>query len=251
MRASYYRAIATLVALCFPEQRTAADSPWFTRSSQPASETSVAAASAAGRPPLYLEVWPTVHDHGASTPGPFVADIALHTGDAIQLRVRTSAQAHVYLLHCDANAALSIYPDAGGILFHADQWVALPPRDMPIRLGPKSGVETLYIISTLQPLVQTQPKLFAHLTAMATAGAEARCDETLTSLLAEPPPASEDAAQTKPKAATRRTRYALRGIDITRPSSPVVRAFGEQDGLVILRLPYQNKPNKLGHNTVP
>jgi hypothetical protein len=246
MRAAYFRVLTALLATCLPAQRSAADAPARARTkliTRSARETSVSAASDAGKPTLYLEVWPTVHARTEKARGPFVPDISLHPGDAIELMVRTSSEAQVYLLHCDARATLSIFPDAGGIPFHADQWVTLPASGMPIVLGETPGAEALYVVSTRDPLERSDPKLARHLRGAASASGST-CDDKLEALLAgnvEPPqPSGSTPFTVKPPA--HKSRYALRGIDLSKPTSPVARAFADHDGIVVLRLAYQNKP---------
>jgi hypothetical protein len=226
MRATYFRILATLVATCVPGQRAAADS----------------VAHATEKPALYLELWPTVRAGTGRARGPFVPDISLHGGDTIELMVRTSSEAQVYLLHCDTSGTLSIFPDAGGIPFHADQWVTLPASDVPIVLGASPGTETLYVVSTRDPLERSDPKLSALLARAANAP-DTTCDEQLEALLVgnpvEPKAAGSTPFTVKPP--PHKSRYALRGVDLSRPTSPIARAFAEQDGVVVLRLTYQNK----------
>lgn len=227
-RAVYFRRLSASFALVLlqllPGQHTAADS-------QPAAQS-------ASRPretlktPLYLEVRASLQ---GATRGPFVPDITLHPGAQITLQARTSGAARVYMLHCDADAVLSIFPDAGGIHFRADQWVALPATGMPIRLGARAGTEVLYVVATRDALEHADARLERWLTDGLRQPQAARCGAELEALLAGAQPTAA------PQHA-RKLPYALRGVDISKPASPVARAFAQRDGVVVLRFSYLNAP---------
>jgi hypothetical protein len=190
------------------------------------------------KPPLYLEVRASVR---GATSGPFVPDIALHPGAQIALQARTSGDARVYMLHCDAHAQLSVFPDAGGIYFRADQWVSLPAADMPIQLGAEPGNETVYVIATRDALVQTDSRLQHWLQDSVDQSQSARCGVKLDALLA----GASAPVRLPPTAASpplRKLPYALRGVDLSKPSGPIARAFAESDGVVVLRFAYVNVP---------
>lgn len=191
---------------------------------------------AARKPPLYLEVQANVR---GTLRAPFVPDMTLAQRAQILLRARTSSTAHVYMLHCDAHAALSIFPDAGGIDFRADQWVSLPAAGMPIRAGDVPGHETVYVIATRAPLAHSDAPLERWLSDTLQQPEAARCDGRLASLLAGAAAPGLDTPQ--PTAAhppARKLPFALRGVDITNPKSSIARAFAERDGVVILRFTY-------------
>lgn len=182
------------------------------------------------KPPLYLEVQASLR---GATRAPFVPDVTLHPGAQISLLARTSSAAHVYMLHCDAHAALSVFPDAGGIHFRADQWVPLPAAGMPIKLGAQAGAETVYVLATLEPLQRADARLEHWLSERVREPQTARCDEELESLLRGPP-------LTAASSPARKLPYALRGVDISQGQA--ARAFGLSDGVVVLRFPYLNAP---------
>ncbi|HET8937779.1 MAG TPA: hypothetical protein VFN67_30250 [Polyangiales bacterium] len=200
--------------------------------SQPES-SSASQAPRVRKPPLYLEVQASLR---GKTRGPFVPDITLHPGAQIALRARTSIAAHVYMLHCDASSQLSVFPDAGGIGFRADQWVSLPAAGMPIQLGAETGTETVFVMATREPLAHADARLERWLTDHLREPQTARCDAELESALAGPP---LTAATTSP---ARKLPYALRGVDTSPANGQVARAFAQSDGIVILRLSYKNAP---------
>lgn len=168
---------------------------------------------------------------------PFVADMTLAPRAPIALQARTSGAARVYLLHCDAQAALSIFPDAGGITFRADQWVSLPAADMPLRTGTEPGVETLYVLATREPLAQSDGALARWLADRLLQPEAARCDLDLSERLAGPsaPRVAQPTAANPPP---RKLPYAVRGVDISNLKRAEPRAFAADDGIVVLRLAY-------------
>jgi hypothetical protein len=219
-------AFFTLVSLQFlVGQPTAANSQPESGSASKAPQTR--------KPPLYLEVQASLRGQAR---GPFVPDITLHPGAQISMRARTSIAAHVYMLHCDASSALSVFPDAGGIGFRADQWVSLPAAGMPIRLGAQAGIETAYVVATREPLAISDTRLERWLTDRMREPQTARCDAELESLLAGPPLTAAGIAP------ARKLPYALRGVDTSQPHGQVARGFAANDGIVILRFSYKNAP---------
>ena len=166
--------------------------------------------------PLYLEVWVTVH--GTSV-GPFRSDIALHSGDRIALQARTSIAANVYLLHCDPQHVLSVFPESGPLQFLADRRVSLPASGLDIRLDGPPGPETLYIVASRRPLDQADPRLHAALT-----------------------PGDQSACQDPVARAMPSTRATLRGVEVSRAYDSVARAFAGDDGVIVLRFPFQHLP---------
>jgi hypothetical protein len=232
-RALYKRSLCALFlcSVLSPGQRTAAESPESAR-------TEAASAAQSHRDkavpaPLYLEVSARLHD----TRAPFVSDIPLHPGAQIELQARTSVAAHVYMLHCSADAALSVFPDAGGINFRADQWVPLPAAGMNITLGDKSGTETVYVIAARAALDVSDLRLGSWLTESVSHPGVARCGAELEAALA-------GREKWVPRRAagwkTRKLPFALRGVDTSTGS--VARAFAGEDGVVILQFSYFNVP---------
>lgn len=210
---------------CLVGARTAADSA--SRSDSAASFGD----AAERKPPLYLEVKASVR---GALRGPFVPEMTLAPRAQIALQARTSSAARVYMLHCDVHAALSVFPDAGGIDFRADQWVSLPAADMPIQVGREPGEERVYVIAARGRL---DAPLDRWLTQSVQQPQAARCDGTLSALLAGP--SGKPALVLPPTAANppaRKLPYALRGVDVSKSS--VARAFAERDGVVVLRFAY-------------
>lgn len=256
MRLTQAQLAYALFALTFANaHRAAADSPAITRTDAVIRETSETVASAARvappreptrRPPLYVEVWPRVHRgprHGREGHEPFVSDIALHHGDEIELEVRTSGSANVYLLHCDGGGRLSVFPDSGGIPFRADVWVALPAAGMPLRVGATPGAETLYIVASRDPLHIADAALEHRLAQASSESGAASCDPQLETLLTGSDYAPRRAAQPQAAGALpKKPRFALRGIDTSGSAAAIARAFTEDDGIVVLRFAYRNQP---------
>lgn len=172
------------------------------------------AASAAAPPPLYLEVWATVHGTSA---GAFHSDIVLHSGDRIALQARTSIAANVVLLHCDPQQVLSVFPESGALQFLADRRISLPASGMDIRLNGSPGRETLYIVASRRPLIQADPGLHAAL-------------------------APGDQRACRDMSARPAKRSAVRGIEVSRAQDSVARAFAGDDGVIVLRFPFQHLP---------
>jgi hypothetical protein len=219
--------IALVFLLCLVGTRTAADSQSVQRRDSAAAG---AHDTSAHKAPLYLEVRASLR---GALRGPFVPDMTLAPRSQIAVQARTSSAARVYVLHCDAHAALSVFPDAGGIDFRADQWVTLPAADMPIQLGSGPGNETVYVIATRERLAVSDATLGSWLTERLQQPQAARCDAKLATLLAGsalPPTAASPPPRKLP--------YAVRGVDVSNPRSSVARAFAESDGVVVLRFAY-------------
>jgi Domain of unknown function (DUF4384) len=195
------------------------------------------AATVVPAPPLYLEVWATVR---GTAVGLFHPGVALHSGDTIGLQARTSIAAHVYLMHCDRNAVLSVFPTSGPIDFRADQRVSLPAAGMDIRLSGAPGNETLYVVASRHPLDRSDPVLQATLSRTSTHGDEPVCGEQLEGLLAGSSPTGR--AHARERTPRARQRAALRGIELSDGSYSVARAFAVEDGVIVLRFPFHHLP---------
>ena len=227
-----HRSLSALFVLALPVclvgSRTAADSLPLARAAAGAREVTRKA-------PLYLEV--QAHVRGALR-GPFVPDMTLAPRAQFVLQARTSSAARVYMLHCDAHGAPSVFPDAGGIDFRADQWVSLPAADMPIRAGREPGHETVYVIATRERLADSDAPLARWLTQTLQQPGAARCDAQLSALLAgEGVPQRGSTQPTAANPPTRKLPYALRGVDVSSARGSAARAFAE-DGVVVLRFGY-------------
>jgi len=194
--------------------------------------------------PLGLEVWATVH---GTYVGPLHPEMVLHSGDRIGVRARTSSVADVYLLHCDARDALSIYPSAGAVRFTADQRVELPAIGKDLRLAGAPGHETLYVVASKRPLEHADPELEAalsnahaspHPNDLAAAGAretpDPACGRQLETLLAS--------SWADRSGESTRRRFAVRGVDTSDAFDAVARAFADGDDVVVLRFAYRHAP---------
>jgi hypothetical protein len=73
-------------------------------------------------------------------------------GDRLQIHVRTSQDAHVYLAFCSQNAGnskypgLKVFPEAGAIYARAHETTVVPHRQAEVVLDDKPGQETMYLI---------------------------------------------------------------------------------------------------------
>jgi hypothetical protein len=234
---SLFASITLVFLVCLVGTRTAADSQSVQRRASAAAAAS-APDTSARKTPLYLEVRASLR---GALRGPFVPDMTLAPRSQIVVQARTSSAARVYMLHCDAHSTLSIFPDAGGIDFRADQWVSLPAADMPIQIGSGPGNETVYVIATRERLALSDAKLASWLAESMQQPQAAPCDAQLSALLAGSGAARERGLQ--PTAANpppRKLPYALRGVDVS--TSSVARAFAENDGVVVLRFAYTIAP---------
>jgi hypothetical protein len=82
-------------------------------------------------------------------------------GDRLQLSIRTSRDAYLYLAFCSQRArnlqyrGLDVFPEDGGIPLIANQLTLAPARDAEIELDDQLGQEALYIILSRDELSHT------------------------------------------------------------------------------------------------
>jgi hypothetical protein len=195
------------------------------------SVSSVDVAKVSPSTPLYLDVWAMVH---GTAVGPLFPYMVLHSGDRIGLQARTSGVANVYVMHCDASAALSVFPASGPIAFPADQRVELPAVGKDLRLTTSPGDEILYVLASRQPLAASAPALQAILARTEASGARQVCSREFEDLLAGP---------NSPHRTTRtEQRAALRGVGTRDSYSSAAHAFAADDGVIVLRFPFRHLP---------
>lgn len=106
-------------------------------------------------------------------------------GDRLQLSVRASKDAYLYLAFCSQHVkdpryhGLTVFPENGGIRMVADKTVMVPARTAEIILDDKPGKETLYLILSRAELAYTDSGL-ADVIAAARQGREtADCEGPL------------------------------------------------------------------------
>lgn len=191
--------------------------------------SAAAPAPDAAQAALWLEVWATVHGSAA---GPLFPDMTVHSGDRIGLLARTSVAAHVYMIHCGGDQGLSVFPAREALAFAPDRRVALPSADQDLPLRGEPGNEVLYVVASKRPLLRSDPELHAALMGTDPEG-EWSCGEDFDALLKGPPPGLPPRS---------RYHFALRGFDSSDGLYRVARAFADDSGVVVLRLPYQHAP---------
>ncbi|HET7499649.1 MAG TPA: hypothetical protein VFK02_01555 [Kofleriaceae bacterium] len=86
-------------------------------------------------------------------------------GDGLQLYVRTSKDAYVYLAFCSRHAAdprvpgLKVFPDTGALLAHGYETAILPDRAAEIVLDDTPGPEALYVVLSQSELSTADTEL--------------------------------------------------------------------------------------------
>jgi Domain of unknown function (DUF4384) len=119
---------------------------------------------------LTLEVTPSVSGlrHATLRSGDQVV-----SGDGIQIAVKPTTDAHVYVAYCDRNHQLAIFPSVGSIEAKAGMVTYAPARNANIVLDDQVGPEVLYVIASRRPLDVADPALAA---AIARAGQDPRAE---------------------------------------------------------------------------
>ena len=191
-------------------------------------------------------------------------------GDRLQLSVRASGQAYLYLGFCSQHAGdpryhgLSVFPETGSIQIMAHETVTVPTTE--IVLDNKPGQETLYLIVSRVELSDADAEL-ANVIAIARQGKETvDCGAPLHSAMAGPSkggklrpdrsgggrgsadPKPRPAAGPKPPARPANTGGGRPPVDIER-GGDIVSKEGAQpgveadlEGIVVLRYELQHAP---------
>ncbi len=102
-----------------------------------------AAPPAAPRPPLVLGAELEVRGsrRGALRDGDIVV-----SGDRIRLSIQTSERAHLYLVYCNQDRELEVFPGQGSIRTRAGEVTPAPGRGAELVLDDNTGPEALYAI---------------------------------------------------------------------------------------------------------
>lgn len=181
---------------------------------------------------LSLEVWATAN---GSRPGLLVNGMTLASGDTIELSVRTSADAHVYVYFCDEKRTLTRFPETTSFSTKAQEKLAIfKAGEQVFQLDDNVGQEAFYVVASRE---RADPKVSGAVARARKGAAELECSKQVelavvgqNSPAAPPPP-------TKP------------GLpDLTRGGKVVqvgasdsVVASSNEDGLVVLRYGFLHK----------
>lgn len=113
-------------------------------------------------------------------------------GDLLQLSVRASKDAYLYLAFCSQHAAdpryhgLSVFPEQGGVRMIADETVTIPAGTAGILLNDEPGQETLYLIASRVELSHADSGLVAVIAAARQGRETVDCGAPLRSAMAGP-----------------------------------------------------------------
>jgi len=114
------------------------------------------------------------------------------SGDRMQLSIRTSEDAYLYLAFCSQLAVdplyhgLTVFPPQGSIRVKANEITTAPDKAAEILLDDKPGQEALYLIFSHVELSSADPRLAAAITAARQAGKAADCGERFQAKLVGP-----------------------------------------------------------------
>jgi hypothetical protein len=158
--------------------------------------TASAASSVAGPDvPFVLEAGLRVHrirDGQPITLGDVRSGDIVMDGDRLQLSVRTSRDAYLYLAFCSQQAkapqyrGLDVFPEQGGIPIVANQSTLAPARDAEIVLDDQQGQEALYIILSREDLSHADAQLASVISAARRGREISDCGTTFQGTLGGP-----------------------------------------------------------------
>lgn len=120
----------------------------------------LAPAPLAGSGELTLEVTPTL---SGSRPAVLRSGDEVASGDGIQIAVKPTSDAHVYVAYCDGTRRLTFFPREGSIAALAGTITYIPSKDGRVTLDDQVGPEVLYVIASRRPLDVADPELVAAL----------------------------------------------------------------------------------------
>jgi hypothetical protein len=179
----------------------------------------------------------------------------LISGDRVQITIRTSQTAHVYLAMCaqsksdTAYHGLTIFPERGSTVIAADAPAILPSPTIGIILDDQPGTEVLYVVVAQRELATADAQLAKALDAARPGAQRGECGAQLSPRPAPStgrrPPTPEPAG-TRPRATIERGMYlgemapaAPTGSD--RPPRPIA---ADASGVVVVRyqLPHVRTP---------
>lgn len=121
------------------------------------------------------------------------------SGDGIQVAVKPTVAAHVYLAYCDPHHQLALFPGDGGLAASAGRITYAPAPDAAIVLDDQPGQEVLYVIASRRPLDVADPQL-AGAISRANPGTRVECGEPLDRALATDRTARTDTGAARPPA---------------------------------------------------
>jgi hypothetical protein len=202
-------------------------------------------------------------------------------GDRLQLSVRASQDAYLYLAFCSQHAGdprhpgLSVFPEIGGIRMVANEAVTVPARTE-IILDDKAGRETLYLILSRAELARADSGLAGVIAAARQGRETVDCGAPLPSALAGPHKRNDlrrgrsgggrGSADSTPSPAAGRARPPVRAAN-TKVDRPVVEierggeivlqegtqsgVEADLDGIVVLRYELEHTPAPLAHGQSP
>lgn len=207
-------------------------------------------------------------------------------GDRLQLSVRASQDAYLYLAFCSQHAGdprhpgLSVFPDTGGIRMVANQAVTVPAGTGEIILDDKPGRETLYLILSRAELARADAGLAGVIAAARQGRETVDCGAQLSSAMAGPYKGNKPhrgwkggwnggrrgSADSKPPPAAGRARPPVRAAnpEVDRPVVEIERGgdisldggtqsgvAADLDGIVVLRYELEHDPAPLAHGQTP
>lgn len=104
------------------------------------------------------------------------------SGDGIQIAVKPTVDAQLYVAYCDRNGQLTLFPRDDGIKAKAGKVTYAPSKDASIILDDQVGPEVLYVIASHRPLDVADPELTAAIS-RARSDAHVECGAPLDRVL--------------------------------------------------------------------
>jgi hypothetical protein len=189
---------------------------------------------------LILEVWGTVR---GSKDGPLQNRTTLRSGDRIQLTARPSASSYLYVLYCNVDGTLSVYPPTGTLSMRAGSTRVLPGDEEEFLLDKRKGKEVVYVLGSRRLIDDADPKLGQVLSrARGAAGNSPACGDTLESILAD---RGRMLSTRQVEASRRPVASSLRGVEVVAKNptagETLMRAAAGSDGIVIIRLELEHR----------
>jgi hypothetical protein len=105
------------------------------------------------------------------------------TGDGINVAVKASANAHLYVGYCDRDRKLTIFPPIGSIEAKAGEVTYIPAKGATITLDDQTGPEVLYVIGSHRRLDLADPDLAAAISKVRPGAANVECGAALDQVL--------------------------------------------------------------------
>jgi hypothetical protein len=105
------------------------------------------------------------------------------TGDGINIAVKASTDANLYVGYCDRDRKLTIFPPMGSIEAKAGEATYMPAKEANITLDDQVGPEVLYVIGSRRRLDIADPELAAAISKVRPGAANVECGEALDQVL--------------------------------------------------------------------